>query len=282
MVVKVRSNGRQPGRTLWSKGGREITAPHFTDRLPPGFPLCGELWLGNGHDERVFAGIIAGNGLPTLRLLQAVVRRVWRDGGGSEKKTEEVIQFYTNANYSDDSLGYSHRARARHPGGLSGDTRGSSHSTFQGSHPSRTGRTRTATPCCDTLWGRGHGVRWPEQPPPRSPAPRGPPCHCGWCANTLPWSHPACSARSWRVRRGRSVNTPALACPRYKHTSMRTTGRSGWQCPVVTNGSPKRRTHPSSARTPPQPSRQARAACYGTKRARGRSADGPTAAPTRC
>lgn len=58
------------GAQLWSKTGGIIQPPDsFVQHLPPGFPLVGELYVGNGHRERSFAATLAQGKTPTVDLL---------------------------------------------------------------------------------------------------------------------------------------------------------------------------------------------------------------------
>ena len=58
------------GARLWSKTGRAIDAPEsFVQRLTPGFPVVGELYLGKGARERGFAATLASNRLPSYESL---------------------------------------------------------------------------------------------------------------------------------------------------------------------------------------------------------------------
>lgn len=71
------------GRDLYSKTGRTIVAPHFTDWLPPAFALVGELYLGNGHRPFFHTVALGTNRLPDLDTLppgtsDAARPLVWR------------------------------------------------------------------------------------------------------------------------------------------------------------------------------------------------------------
>lgn len=67
------------GRTLWSRGGRDCRAPAtFAARLPPGFAIVGELWLGYGHEERVAAGVLAAGNAPGRAGGWAEAGGAWR------------------------------------------------------------------------------------------------------------------------------------------------------------------------------------------------------------
>lgn len=58
------------GAQLWSKTGGQINPPNsFVDYLPPGFPIVGELYVGNGHRERSFSATLASGKLPTVDTL---------------------------------------------------------------------------------------------------------------------------------------------------------------------------------------------------------------------
>lgn len=69
------------GEQLWSKTGGRIEPPDaFVQYLPPGFPLVGELFLGNGHHERSFAATLAQGKLPSEETLGVGVNRrvIWK------------------------------------------------------------------------------------------------------------------------------------------------------------------------------------------------------------
>jgi len=58
------------GKSLWSKTGGHIQPPDtFLSLLPPGFPIVGELYVGNGYRERSMATTLAQNKLPSQETL---------------------------------------------------------------------------------------------------------------------------------------------------------------------------------------------------------------------
>lgn len=77
---------------LWTKNGNEIfNAPRsFTECLPPGFPLVGELFCGYGTAARGYAATLSRNQLPTTRTLP--VGNV-EGGRGNIWRSAKIIAF---------------------------------------------------------------------------------------------------------------------------------------------------------------------------------------------